>query len=126
MPTSDKEGIIVGGRSCSSCWQVGHDVDCIPFPVGTIVYLPKVFGARQVWLWKPEHFEMAEELLTETDGNGNSFVFGNKIIPSWKWAAMQAGYSHNELVNDSEDPRPDSTLVLPSELALRNIQTEGG
>lgn len=35
-----REGVVVDGYSCSSCWQVGHDCADSPIPVGLKVELP--------------------------------------------------------------------------------------
>jgi hypothetical protein len=39
-PTSDTEGIVVGGSQCSQCWQVGHDDSSSPIAIGTRVRIP--------------------------------------------------------------------------------------
>jgi ferredoxin len=78
-PTSDREGIVMKGVSCSSCWQMGHDNGDSPIAVGTKVRLPEWCG-------------------------------------SWDIAKRPFGYSHNELVEDRDDPRPDCTRVCPSDL----------
>ena len=44
---NNKEGLVVAGRSCDSCWQVGHDNDQSPIPIGAIVLLPKGYGWKR-------------------------------------------------------------------------------
>ena len=40
IETSDPTtGVVVDGYSCSSCWQVGHDKNESPIPIGTVVRL---------------------------------------------------------------------------------------
>jgi len=125
QPITDDTGIVLAGRSCSSCWQVGHDTDESPVVVGSIVHLP-MLGALKwnkdapVWVqlhqeWKPV-----------------SWFYSL----SWTSAQHPCGHSHNELVDDVgeeivgwndddgeevvrlREPQPDCTLVRPSDLEI--------
>lgn len=104
-----KEAVVVAGGSCSSCWQVGHDSNEPRFKIGTKVCLPDKF--RDTKVWHPEG--------NLRDMNSDETYFDSFYIPLlWSNGAHWAGYSHNECVDDSENPQPDTTLLRPSDLII--------
>lgn len=114
VPTWDsEEGIIMGGESCASCWQRGHDDSSSPIPVGTRVSLPEKFRHAKVWSgsgaghWE-NHVWVSEE----------KFTWGDKLRVSWENAQRWAGYSHNGGDNDIDDPQPDTTICRPDDLVV--------
>jgi hypothetical protein len=117
-PTSETEGVVVGGYSCNSCWQVGHD-DSEPWPpVGTRVRLPETMPSRKVWVYGEIDRRMTAERRIVLVDDSDYYVHGEALPRSWGNAALLAGYSHNELVDTSDDPHPDSSLVRPSDLVI--------
>lgn len=101
VPITETEGFVLDGFSCNSCWQVGHDNGEPCIPIGTKVKLPNSFNFNRI-VWSK---------------NGRRT---RVRVMNWANASRLAGRSHNELVDDWDDPRPDCTLVRPSEL----IRTE--
>lgn len=96
----EKTGKIIAGDSCSSCWQVGHDKNESPIAIGAIVQLPESF--RPVVVWDERNVQEA----------------GNGMPVTWNNARLSAGYSHNELVDDSDNPQPDTSLCRPQDLVI--------
>lgn len=142
LPLTDEIGIVVGGESCSSCWQVGHDRKGSPIRLGSIVRLPlrvpvdtEGFDIR---CWSPDAPVLRDgEWITVRDLCGDDPL---AYIAGWEMAALPCGYSHNEGIRDrgpqylgcdpdtgeefyeEVDPQPDCTLVGPYELELVSDQ----
>lgn len=108
-PLTGDYGLVIGGSSCSSCWQVGHDSPESPIPVGTLVALPtwdellECHGeGTPVWNAECDLGELARRSANPG--------------PTWEEASMGVGFSHNECISDWDDPQPDTTLVGPWDL----------
>jgi len=123
IPLTDDLGLIAAGESCSSCWQVGHDDAASPIAPGTVVRLPQTIevvgpsdgpGDGRQWsyhapVWTGAEFVPAHSIRgIDTPGE----------CPTWEQAAMPCGHSHNELIDDSDEPQPDCTLVGLSDLHI--------
>lgn len=107
--TSPTEAVVVNGGSCNSCWQMGHDSTDSPIKIGTKVGLPEEFRNAKVW-----HFNGSQ-----TDERSQQKYFNSIwLAVNWENAKEFTGYSHNELVDDLENPLPDTTLVRPQDLVI--------
>ena len=126
QPVSEDTGIVVDGRSCSSCWQVGHDDNASPIQIGSIVKLP-CFADLDWCIGAPVYIEKRFEEYP--------LFFRPEEQVTWGVATLECGHSHNELVNDigvevvgytddgdpverEREPQPDCTLVGPSDLII--------
>ncbi len=47
---------------------------------------------------------------------GTRVALPEEFRGTWEQAAVPTGHSHNELVDDADDPQPDSTTVGPYDL----------
>jgi hypothetical protein len=127
VPLDERYGMVISGESCSSCWQVGHDDSSSPIPAGTIVKTPAKF--RRIEAWRGSGLGEWERKIVYINGraqfqrtgkwiSNDGFAWGDELPPVWDFAKRQAGYSANELVDDRDDPQPDSTLCLPWDLII--------
>lgn len=106
---NNNEAVVISGGSCNSCWQVGHDRNEPRFKVGTKVCLPETLRDTKLWHHQGTH----------QDIDSGERYYDSKDVPiAWHTAKRMCGYSHNELVYDSENPQPDTTLVRPSDLII--------
>lgn len=127
LTVTETIGVVVGGESCSSCWQVGHDDGDSPVAGGSVVELPRIADVVSddpdnltMWLWSP----CAPVLVGKKWGVLGELLAENDL--SWTVAAMPCGHSHNELVNDrgtdewgcAKEPEPDCTVVGPNDLVI--------
>jgi len=71
-PINDTEGIIVGGSSCSSCWQVGHEDSSSPIMIGTRVRIPDDMN------WLEAQRDCTDHRMVRTD---MSSVYCSRISP---------------------------------------------
>lgn len=120
---NDTIGIVINGGSCSSCWQVGHDDNSSPVPIGTIVELPCLDDVAdlvgqfpgQKWSVDAPTFKKYEQ--AETVGDLFMHMHAYDTL-SWEIASRFTGHSHNECIDDLDDPQPDTTLVAPEDLIV--------
>ncbi len=119
FPTSDTEGIVVNGGSCSSCWQTGCDDSNSPIEIGSLVQLPESFRDN-VDIWPID----GEPTYRDCHRNEGEWISNEKPVPAvslpviWQHADRWVGFSHNELVDDLDDAQPDTTLVRPADLIV--------
>ena len=71
-PINDTEGIIIGGSSCSSCWQVGHDDSSSPIEIGTRVRIPAGMN------WLEACRDCTDHRMVQT---GISSIYCSRISP---------------------------------------------
>ena len=70
--TSFNQGKILDGRSCSSCWQAGHDFSESPVAIGSLVQLPVGY------CWECAS-EEDPDFMSSRDVSGNSRTL---VVPS--------------------------------------------
>jgi hypothetical protein len=113
LPITGRLGLVIKGESCSSCWQTGCDDASSPVHLGTVVELPP--WANLGWSDEcPVFVNSAWRTTIQRYRAANSYQM------DWAAASTECGYSHNELVDDRRDPRPDCTIVGPADLLTTN------
>lgn len=102
-------GKVIKGSGCRSCWQVGHDSSESPIKVGTTVKLPEQFRSVEIW-------------SKDTWGHPNGLTYTDAQYEpvTWDTAKLSAGFSHNELVADYDEPKPDCSVCRPQDLIICN------